>query len=382
MLAAMSGQRDPDTLLARLKRRIQTDGPLTVADYMEACLSDPEFGYYTTRDPFGTRGDFTTAPEVSQIFGELIGLWSAVVWRQIGSPKQVAFVELGPGRGTLMDDALRAAKTVPEFRQACEVHLVETSPVLQDRQAERLEKSGAEINWYRSLADIPAGPTILIANEFLDALPVRQFINRQGNWFERYVGLSENGELEFQTGEEVSGSDNAISECLRSRAHDGDVVECRPCMDILVGQLAERAQQFPLMALFIDYGHNASGPGETLQAVRVHDFANPLETPGEADLTAHVDFGELGKIAVRCGLRAYGPIAQGHFLLGLGLKERCEKLMSNADPSIRNNIASGAQRLADPAQMGELFKVMAVGSSSTVPPAFPNQHSGDRRNDR
>ena len=200
MLAAASRQDEPDTLRTRLKRRIRADGPLTIAEYMEACLSDPEFGYYATGEPFGARGDFTTAPEISQIFGELIGLWSAVVWQQMGSPERIALVELGPGRGTLMADALRAAKAVPEFRHACEVHLVETSPVLRDVQARQLEPADVTVTWHDDLADVPARPTIVIANEFLDALPVRQFTKRDGRWLERCVGLSDAGALEFQTG--------------------------------------------------------------------------------------------------------------------------------------------------------------------------------------
>ncbi len=373
MLAASSGPHGNDTLLARLKHRIKADGPLTIADYMDACLSDPDFGYYTTRDPFGVSGDFTTAPEISQIFGELIGLWAAVVWQQMGSPDDIALVELGPGRGTLMADALRAARTVPEFRNACSVHLVETSPVLRRAQAERLADSGTEPNWHRALRDLPAGPAILIANEFLDALPVRQFVLRQGKWFERCVGLSEQDALEFQTGPEVSGSRTGVSEDVRACAIEGSIVECRPYARRFVEQLAERAPEFPLTALIIDYGHEASAPGETLQAVRAHDFTDVLERPGQADLTAHVDFGDLRETAEHDGLHAHGPLTQRDFLLGLGLKERCEKLIANADATTREYIASGTRRLVDPDQMGQLFKVIALSSSQQPPPPFPGQ---------
>ena len=381
MLAASSGPHGNDTLLARLKHRIKADGPLTIADYMDACLSDPDFGYYTTQDPFGVSGDFTTAPEISQIFGELIGLWAAVVWQQMGSPDDVALVELGPGRGTLMTDALRAARTVPEFRDACSVHLVETSPVLRRAQAERLADSGTEPNWHPDLRDLPAGPAILIANEFLDALPVRQFVLRQGKWFERCVGLSEQGALEFQTGPEVSGSRTGVSDNARACAIEGSIVECRPYARRLVEQLAARAREFPLTALIIDYGHEASAPGETLQAVRAHDFTDVLERPGQADLTAHVDFGDLRETAERRGLHAHGPVTQRDFLLGLGLKERCEKLIANADVTTREYIASGARRLVDPDQMGQLFKVIALSSSRQPPPPFPGQQDGTRQND-
>ncbi len=373
MLAAGSGTHGRDTLLARLKHRIRNDGPLTVADYMDVCLGDPDFGYYTTRDPLGARGDFTTAPEVSQIFGELIGLWAAVVWQQMGSPDQVGLVEVGPGRGTLMADALRAAKTVPDFRSACSVHLVETSPVLQSVQRDQLADCGLEPRWHQKVENVPAGPVILIANEFLDALPVRQYVMREGKWFERCVGLSEQDALEFQTGPEVSGSRTGVSETVRACANEGSIVECRPFARVFVQHLAERARQFPLTALIIDYGHEASAPGETLQAVHAHDFADVLERPGQADLTAHVDFGDLRETAERHGLHVHGPLRQRDFLLGLGLKERCEKLLASADAATREHIATGARRLVDPEQMGQLFKVIALSSSRVTPPPFPDQ---------
>jgi SAM-dependent MidA family methyltransferase len=370
MLASRTSADEPGTLLEILKRRIAHEGPLTIAHYMDACLSDPEHGYYATHDPFGRAGDFITAPEISQIFGELIGLWCAVVWRQMGSPTPLRLIELGPGRGTLMADALRAAGRVPEFLEAVQVHLVETSPVLQKMQGEQLTGSGKTPHWHGSLDEVPGGAAIFIANEFFDALPVRQFERRDGTWFERCVRVSGEDTLEYCSAAEPLETPEILPQPLRNTAQDGDMAEIRPEADVVVERVATRAQDAPTAALFIDYGHETSAPGETLQAVKAHDFTDPLERPGEADLTAHVDFGQLGVTARENGLAVHGPLSQGEFLLALGLKERCDRLMADADDAAREIISSGAQRLADPALMGELFKVMALTSKNLTPPPF------------
>jgi len=370
MLAAHSTPSTQDTLLAELKRRIETDGPISIADYMEACLGDPEFGYYATRDPLGEKGDFTTAPEISQIFGELIGLWCVVVWQEMGTPASVRLIELGPGRGTLMADVLRAAKSVPAFYDACKVHLVETSPLLRDIQAETIGRFDKSPQWHANLMDISDGSAILIANEFFDALPVRQFEKRDGRWFERCVALTKDGKLQFQVHGEPLESETPLPEELRVQARDGDMAEIRPASNLIVETLAARAQKAPTAALFIDYGHCKSAPGDTLQAVRRHDYADPLEEPGMADLTAHVDFDQLGDTARSSDLDIHGPLSQREFLLDLGLKERCERLVQNANAATKETIAAGARRLVDPAQMGELFKVMALTSTGITPPPF------------
>lgn len=370
MPASRTNANETDTLLAKLKLRIALEGPLTIAQYMDACLSDPEHGYYATRDPFGSGGDFITAPEISQIFGELIGLWSAIVWQQMGSPASVRLIELGPGRGTLMADALRAAKRVPEFLQAAEIHLVETSPVLRQWQREQMVSSGKTPHWHESLDGMPEGAAILIANEFLDALPVRQFEQRDGNWFERYVGVSADGALEYCSASEPLENPEILPQELRDNAVIGDIAEIRPQADMLVDTIATWAQRAPTAALFIDYGHEASAAGDTLQAVKSHEFSNPLSQPGAADLTTHIDFGQLGAQAKANGLKVHGPLPQGKFLLALGLKERCNGLTADVDIATREEIASGANRLADPAQMGELFKVMAFTSKGLIPPPF------------
>lgn len=362
MLASPQTPVTGATLLDKLKRRIAREGPLTIAQYMEASLADPEHGYYTTRDPFGRAGDFVTAPEISQIFGELIGLWCAVAWREMGAPGAVKVIELGPGRGTLMADALRASSCVPEFVSAVEVHLVEASPSLRAVQRETLARSGTTPRWHDRLADVPTGTAIILANEFLDVLPVRQFERVDGAWRERCIRLSDNGRLEIGVSPEVLATPEIIPQALRDAARDGELAEIRPGTQEIVEVIAARAEDAPAAALFIDYGHATTAPGETLQAVKEHDYTDPLAAPGTADLTAHVDFGAICETAQQNGLQVHGPVTQAAFLLSLGLKERCEKLLENARADQRELIASGAERLVDPAQMGELFKVMALSS--------------------
>jgi len=360
----------PDTLLAKLKRRIASAGAITLEHYMEACLGDPEFGYYATRDPFGAQGDFITAPEISQIFGELIGLWCVSVWRNMGAPSPLRLVELGPGRGALMADALRAAKLVPDFLQATDIHLVETSPILRAAQAKHLQATPMQPVWHDRLGDVPEGAAIVIANEFLDALPVRQFERRDGAWFERCVGVSDAGELTLRTAPTPLETLDILPESVRIVVKDGDIAEIRPGVEGLVQDLARRANHHPLAALVIDYGHRKSAPGETLQAVRAHEYSDPLATPGEADLTAHVDFAELGDTAAKNNLRVHGPIPQADYLNALGLRERRERLMEKASEKDRELIASGAKRLADREQMGEHFKGMALTSEGLTPAPF------------
>ncbi|MFQ5625970.1 MAG: class I SAM-dependent methyltransferase, partial [Methyloligellaceae bacterium] len=250
--------------MGKLKRRIASEGAITLAQYIEACLSDPDHGYYATRDPFGAEGDFTTAPEISQIFGELIGLWCVAVWQDMGQPSRLRLAELGPGRGTLMADALRAAALVPEFLKTAEIHLVETSPVLRGVQAKQLEACAMKPFWHDKLGDVPESAAILIANEFLDALPVRQFMRREGAWFERCVDVSDEGGLAFCLASEALETPDMLPQGVRVNVKDGDIAEIRPGADALVEDLAVRAENYPLAALFIDYGHRQSAPGETL----------------------------------------------------------------------------------------------------------------------
>lgn len=359
----MSAQRkvvEPEAPLAeRLKQRIAREGPISVDAYMQACLADAKAGYYTTRQPIGKDGDFVTAPEVSQIFGELISLWVAAVWQSMGAPKPIIIAELGPGRGTLMADALRAWRSVPGLLDSAVVALVEMSPALSDVQRDTLRASPVPLRWVDRLEALPDGPLIVFANELLDALPIRQLVRRDGAWHERCVGLDAGGHFIFVDGDSVEHDDDAP---------DGAIFEIRPGVAPLISTLAARAVRAPVAALFVDYGHDTPGLGDTLQAVRSHDYADPLAAPGEADLTAHVDFAALKQAAEVSGLATYGPVPQGGFLLGLGLEARRDRLLQGATPAQAEAILTGAARLVDPRQMGLLFKVLAVTSVGLAPP--------------
>ena len=368
----MGAQRKPHAtevtpLAAVLSERIAREGPISVHDYMAACLADRSAGYYVTRQPIGKDGDFITAPEISQMFGELIAIWAATIWHTMGEPARVVVAELGPGRGTLLADALRVFKAVPGMMDGLSIALIETSPVLRDVQRETLRGCPAPLGWYESIEAVPQGPLIVIANEFVDALPVRQLVRQGGVWHERCVTLGDNGAFAFCAGPAVDR--DALPSPVRGMdAADGAVVETRPAAASLLSALAARAKQAPVAALIADYGHDMSGPGDTLQAVRQHRFADPLALPGEADLTAHVDFAALEETATGLGLAAYGPMPQGEFLLRLGLAARCDSLLRNATDAQRVAVVSGAARLADPRQMGLLFKVLVLQSSGLAPP--------------
>ena len=335
-----------ETLLDRLKARIAREGPISVADYMAACLGDPTFGYYMRRDPFGAHGDFTTAPEISQTFGELLGLWCAETWRQIGAPSPVNLVELGPGRGTLMADALRAVgKALPAFREALDPHLVETSPALRAIQ----KKTIGDATWHEDIAGLPEGPMLLLANEFFDALPIHQYVGDGRR--ERMIGLD---------GRNLAFTEDA-----------DDIVETCPAGQEIAAEIGRRLAAHGGAALIVDYGPAQSGPGDSLQAVKDHAYHPVLETPGEADLTAHVDFQALLAAARDAGAVGYGPISQRDLLRRLGIEARIQALVPKADPAQRAAIVSGYRRLTDADQMGTLFKAIALtGPDSPAPPAF------------
>jgi NADH dehydrogenase [ubiquinone] 1 alpha subcomplex assembly factor 7 len=346
-------------LEAELRRIIAADEPLSVATYVRLCLGHPMHGYYTTRDPFGRGGDFITAPEVSQMFGELIGLWAAAVWQMMGSPGEVALVELGPGRGTLMADALRAGRVVPAFAAAVHVHLVETSPVLERRQQEALAALKVPISWYRDFADVPAGPLIVIANEFFDALPVHQAVKTERGWHERMIGVGPDEKLAFALHPDPVPGFSTIAPALAADAPPGAVFEWRS--GDLAADIARRIAQHGGAALIIDYGHVESALGETLQAVGRHGFADPLATPGEVDLTAHVDFAALARIAAAAATRVHGPITQGDFLRRVGIEARAAALRTKATAAQAADIDAALARLtgAGRESMGALFKAMA-----------------------
>jgi SAM-dependent MidA family methyltransferase len=349
-------------LQRRLIEIIRRDGPMPIDLFTQTCLADPVDGYWQRPATIGARGDFITAPEISQVFGELIGLWCAVAWAAMGQPAPVRLIELGPGRGTLMADIQRTiARAMPALHKAVEVHLVEASRPMREAQAERLAAITAKPpSWHPSLGDVPDGPAIVIANEFLDALPIRQFVFDAGAWHERVVTCTAGGELAFALGARVGDS-------LPGTARQGDVLELRPLEDSLLDQLAMRAG--PLASLFIDYGPADAAYGDTLQSMRNHAYVDPLVAPGASDLTAHVQFATFAKKARSRGLGVDGPITQAEFLGALGHATRTSRLMS-ANPAEAGAIEAAAQRLVAPTGMGTLFKVLCV-RSPTLPAQAP-----------
>ena len=351
------------TLLDEIKALIARDGPITVERYMALALADPDFGYYMSRDPFGASGDFTTAPEISQMFGELLGLWAAEVWSSMGSPNPVHLVEVGPGRGTLMSDALRAARIVPEFREALDVWLMETSPTLAAMQHELLLDSGVAVAWAQKLGEIPGGPAIVIANEFLDALPVRQFVRMGGQWRERMVRLDKEGNLAF----DVAATPEPD---IRGNAQNGEILEVNPSGHRFMFELGSRLVRQGGAALIVDYGHSVTGVGDTLQALRAHRHVDPLAAPGECDLTAHVDFAAMARSATATGAAVYGPIDQGDFLRAIGVDLRTKALADRADPERAEELGRTRDRLVGKGkgEMGALFKAMAVANRKLPPP--------------
>lgn len=356
-----------ETPLGReLKDLIAAEGPMPVSRYMTLCLGHPRHGYYMTREPFGAAGDFVTAPEISQVFGELVGAWAAATWQAMGQPSPLRLVEPGPGRGTLMADLVRTARAMPGLADALDIHLVETSSRLRDRQRETLAAAGIAASWHDDLAAVPSGATVLVANEFLDALPIRQLVMTNGGWRERVVGLDAGGALAFGLAPDPVPP-SLIPESLRE-APAGAVFELCPAFDTLAESLATRAAAAPLAALFVDYGHLASAHGETLQAVRGHAFADPLAEPGLADLTVHVDFSALRRAAEAAGLAVAAPVTQRDLLFRLGLASRAEAL-ARANPDALDTIRSGVERLVDPAPagMGALFKAVLVHSPGLEP---------------
>ena len=346
-------------LEALIRDRITSTGPISVADFMELALGHPKHGYYMTGDPLGVSGDFITSPEISQVFGELIGLWAAVTWQQMGSPENLVLAECGPGRGTLMKDVLRAAKSVPDFHQAIDIHLVENSPAMRRRQQDTL--TGLTPSWHDSIATVPAGPMILIANEFLDALPIHQFVMTDNGWAERCIDVVADS-LTFVTAEAPPHHLPA----LPSDAPPGAVFERCPVAMEFADTLTHRLAATPGAALIIDYGHGKSAIGETLQAVHQHAFCDPLSDPGKADLTAHVDFGAFARQLRSGGATTSGPVTQSAFLGAIGIRERTQQLLKTASPEARADVMSATVRLTDPGQMGELFKVM-VATSPEMP---------------
>jgi SAM-dependent MidA family methyltransferase len=347
-------------LEAEIRRRIQSGGPMPVAQYMALCLTHPEHGYYTRHDPLGASGDFTTAPEISQMFGELIGLWAAAVWRAMGSPQGVQLIELGPGRGTMMLDALRAAKVMPEFHSTIVLHMVEISAALERLQREALSATDVSAHWHGAIEDVPDGPSIILANEFFDALPVHQAVMCADGWHERVVKIGEDDNFHFSIDRDpIPLFDEFLPAGMRS-AKIGEIFEWRSERPVL--ELARRVVRFGGAALILDYGHAQSAIGDTLQAVGRHEFADPLLAPGLVDLTAHVDFQALAQAARGMDARVHGPLPQGEFLRRLGIEQRAAALAASAGQEYASTLHAACERLTndDRTGMGRLFKAVAL----------------------
>jgi len=357
------------TLKDRLKRLIGTTGPISVADYMAACLGDRDSGYYTTREPFGREGDFITAPEVSQMFGELIGIWCLGVWEGLGRPTNAVLCEIGPGRGTLMSDMLRTIlKLAPQMSGSMRVAMVETSSRLIKKQKQKLNHE--DIEWFEHFADIPDGPLILVSNELFDAIPFRQFVKANGRFVERLISLDEQDEFHFISG--AGGIDEALLPSNHKLVPEGTIFEAAPARTALMQEIAQRLVTTRGAALSIDYGHLQSGFGDTLQAILKHAYDDVFAHPGEADLTSHVDFDMLEKTARNCGCKT-GTMTQGDFLLAMGLIDRAGRLGTGRDAAFQDKIRSDVERLAAPDQMGTLFKALAISDPAT--PIFPFESS-------
>lgn len=360
------------SLGAKIARRIRAEGPLSLAAYMAMALYDPELGYYTTRPAIGAGGDFITAPEISQIFGELVAVWCALVWQQMGCPDPVVVAELGPGSGALAADLLRAAGTLPEFRRALRLHLVEISPALRADQQRRL--GNAEVIWLSRIEDLPDGPLLLVASEFLDALPIRQMVRKMRQWAERMVALDPEGRFVFVDGPENPLLSLLVPSALRDTSPPGALFEVCPSAAVLAATLGARLARSPGAALFIDYGRSESAVGASLRAVSGHHAAAPLADPGHADLSAEVDFAAFAEAAKSAGARAYGPIPQTNFLQALGAVPRLSVLSRAASSAQRERLENGLFRLLDPQQMGFLFKVMVLTSPELpAPPGFDDR---------
>jgi SAM-dependent MidA family methyltransferase len=345
-------------LETRIVELISALGPIPVSEYMALCLFDPRDGYYTTREPFGTQGDFTTAPEISQMFGELIAVWLYEAWLAIGRPMPITVAEIGPGRGTLMKDMLRTLSRLDgKFVQDAAFAMVEVSPRLAEIQKKTLAGAPATPDWHENIDTLAKTPLLIVGNELFDAIPTRQFIRTEKGWRERMIGLDDDDRLRFFAG--AASLDPSLLPGDAVDAPPGAIVELSPARSALMTSIAECIAKRGGAGLFIDYGYLRPGVGDTLQALRKHRHEDVLAGPGEADLTTHVDFAALVAAARAQGLDTL-TTTQGAFLLGLGLLERAGQLGADAGEALRKKISDEVERLAGPQAMGELFKVLAV----------------------
>lgn len=356
-------------LLTHLIKLINMHGPIPVSSYMTEALTNPKYGYYVRQNPFGTKGDFITAPEISQMFGELIGLWFADVWLKMDKPEKIHLIELGPGRGTLMADFIRVLKVLPAFKQAIEIHFVEASPKLIEIQKDKLKKFEHKIQWHETvksaLNTAVNAPTFIIANEFFDALPIRQFQKEVLGWHERMVSINEKGDGLTTMLSPFPIVDVTLPADLR----DGEinsVIEISPMAEYLTVEICNHIKANGGAALFIDYGYTKHRTGETLQAIEKHKYADIYKNPGEADLSAHVNFRKIYEIIERVDLKPLGPIYQGKFLNNMGIEDRVKTLSKKASPEQTKDILRALNRLIAPDEMGTLFKIIGMISTNNI----------------
>ena len=356
-------------LKLNLIRRIKAEGPLSVADYMAECLFNPHHGYYVKSDPFGAKGDFITAPDISQIFGELTAFWLIQIWEDQGKPTPFTLCEIGPGRGVWMQDIIATiSKLQPEMSKAMDVAIIEKSDRLAKVQADTLRNLPIKINWLTEIAELSNKPTFIIANELFDAIPMRQYVKTSQGWQERMVALDTNQELMFTIGTGSLSGD--LLPLNASAAPEGSIFEYAPAREALAQQIAEHIGEHGGAALLIDYGHAKSDLGDTLQAVRNHAYEDVFANPGQADLTSHVDFEALNIAATMADTQTYKIISQAEFLLAMGLVERAGALGSDKDNAARETITKAVHRLAgnDVGQMGDMFKVSCMTQNGKPTP--------------
>ena len=344
-----------------LIKEIKTQGAMPLDCYMDHTLNHPEYGYYITRDPLGKSGDFITAPEISQVFGELLGLWGANIWQQMKQPKQFSLVELGPGRGTLMKDICRAGKILPHYIQSAEIHFVENSPILRKKQQQNIPYA----LWHSNIHTLPNNPSIIFANEFFDALPIKQYIRTTHGWAERHITY----EQEYFTYidiETIPPHHLPISCAL------GDMIEICPYATLIVQKLVQHISIYGGALLIIDYGYIKKNTSNSLQAVKNHQCVSPLVEVGSSDLTAHVDFVALQQATKQSDVICHGPVTQRTFLTQLGISQRFDTLKTHCDTPKQHELTMTENRLISPHHMGSLFKVMSLSHSSLNPEGFLN----------
>lgn len=365
------------SLEKKLKAIIEKRGPLTLAQYMEYALFDKEYGYYSSKDPLGINGDFITAPEISQMFGELTGAWLVTSWQVMGSPKKTKLVELGPGRGTLMKDILRATNKVPGFHSSIEVHLVEINETLRDIQEKtlavenskkkKITNEGVMVKWHDSFSSVPEGPLLLVANEFFDALPIHQFIYKDGGWQERMVCFDDKEGLAFGASAGQTPTTALIPKKYKKMA-EGSVFEFSPAANKIIEEIAIRVKKHSGYALIIDYGYFDNQLKDTFQAVKKHKYHQPLEEPGMADLTAYVNFPALEEAAKKKGVHVFGELTQGEFLVSMGIQVRASMLARDATEEQKKQIIEDIKRLITPEEMGIIFKCIVITDIASPAP--------------